>query len=148
MAGEPMKKYFLILPLLFLLTSCGESNIPEIDTYTWEMTSVQSGEDNGKVIAYGKRWFDTAVLDDAAELDMNCTAKDGMFTLTDLSNQNTYNGTYTLRSSNSDGSIYDVVLDGKEGIAVTGVTTYSDDTSDLTLIINLGDCTINFFAEE
>ena len=51
MAGEPMKKYFLILPLLFLLTSCGESNIPEIDTYTWEMTSVQSGEDNGKVIS-------------------------------------------------------------------------------------------------
>lgn len=141
-----MKKCFLILPLLLLLASCGESSIPEIDTYTWEMTSVQSGEDNGRVIAYGERWSDTAVLDDAAELDMNCTAKDGLLTLIDLSNQNTYNGTYTFRSSNSDGSIYDVELDGKEGIAVIGVTTYSDDTSDPTLIINLGDFTINFFC--
>ena len=44
-------------------------------------------------------------------------------------------------------SIYEVVVDGKEGMAVVAMTTYHDGSQDPTFIINLGDYTINLVAE-
>ena len=40
-----------------------------------------------------------------------------------------------------------VVVDGKEGMAVVAMTSYHDGSQEPTFIINLGDYTINLFAE-
>jgi len=143
---KQVRRCFIILPILLLLTSCGNGDIPKIDAYTWQMTSIQSSEANGGVITYGERWSaDTSEIA-AAEIDMICTAKDGILTLTDHTNAVTYTGSYTVSSENPDGAIYNVTLNGQEGVAVTGMTTYSDDAKEATFIINLGEHTINFFT--
>nr|WP_268830507.1 hypothetical protein [Pseudoflavonifractor phocaeensis] len=38
-------------------------------------------------------------------------------------------------------------VDGTSGVAVAAMTTYQDGTQDSTLIFNLGDYTVNFFAK-
>lgn len=143
---KQVKRCFIILPILVLLTACGNSDIPKIDEYTWQMTSIQSSEANGSVIAYGERWSADTAEAGAAELVMDCSAKDGILTLTDHTNEITYTGSYTVSRENPDGVIYNVTLNGQEGVAVTGMTTYSDDTKEATFIINLGEHTINFFT--
>ncbi len=145
---KPVKKYFIILTLLLLLTACKKNDIPEIDEYTWQMTSIQSCEANGSVIAYGEEWSAGTVKDGAVELDIDCSARDGILTLTDHTNSKTYTGSYTISRENPDGAIYNVTLNGQEGVAVTGMTTYSDDTEEATFIINLGEYTINFFTAQ
>ena len=145
---KQVKKYFVILPLLLLLTACGKSDIPEIDEYIWQMTSIQSSEANGGVIAYDEEWSADAVEDGAVELDMDCSAKNGILTLTDHTNEVTYTGSYVVSRKNPDGAIYNVTLNGQEGVAVTGMTTYSNETKEATFIINLGEYTINFFTAQ
>ena len=125
---KQVKRCFIILPILLLLTACGKSDIPEIDEYTWQMTSIQSSEANGGVIAYGEKWSVGAVEDGAVELDIDCSAKDGILTLTDHTNEVTYTGSYMVSHENPDGAIYNVTLNGQEGVAVTGMTTYSTET--------------------
>lgn len=69
-----------------------------------------------------------------------------MLTVTDNINQITYSGTYTIKGHDPQSEIYDVVLDGKDGIAVAAMTTYHDGSAEPTLIINLKDYALNFFA--
>ena len=145
---KQVRRCFIILPILLLLTSCGNSDIPKIDEYTWQMTSIQSREANGGVIAYGEQWSADAVEEDAAELVMDCSAKEGILTLVDRTNEATYTGSYTVSCENPDGVIYNVTLNGQEGVAVTGMTTYSNETKEATFIINLGEYAINFFAAQ
>ena len=145
---KQVRRCFIILPILLLLTSCGNSDIPKIDEYTWQMTSIQSSESNGGVIAYGEWWSADIAEGGAAEIDMICTAKDGILTLTDHTNEATYTGSYMINCENPDGVIYNVTLNGQEGVAVTGMTTYSNETKEATFIINLGEYAINFFAAQ
>lgn len=141
-----MKKISIIfVTFILLLTGCNQADIPEIEDYTWEMSSVQSKEQNGQAVAYGERGSST--LDTAKYIDLICAAKDGSLTLTDTSNGKKYLGTYKLKESDPQATHYDVLLEGNEGFAVVSMTTYHDGSQVPTFIISLDDYTINFFAE-
>lgn len=139
-----MKRAGLLLTLLVLLAGCS-SKTPKIDKYTWVMTSVQSMEAGGQAVAYGEKGSST--LEGAKQIELVCEAQGGNLTLTDRTNDRTYTGTYQQSQRDSKSTIYEVSVDGTSGIAVTAMTTYQDGTQDPTLIFNLGDYTVNFFAK-
>ncbi len=140
-----MKKTGLLLALLLvLLTGCA-SKAPNIDEYSWVMTSVQSMEAEGQAVAYGERGSST--LEGAKQIELLCKAKDGKLTLTDRTNDRTYTGTYQQSQSDPKSTIYEVEVDGTTGMAAVAMTTYQDGSQDPTLIFNFGDYAVNFFAE-
>jgi len=133
-----------ILGLLFL-AGCGHSDVPQIDEYTWAMTTVQDTEEDGRIIAYGPGG--SSAFDNAVEADLECAAKDGELSLIDKAAGRTYAGSYTRLSADSKSSVYEVTVDNVEGTAVSALTTYHDGDETPTLIISLGAYTLNFFAE-
>ena len=140
-----MKRAGLLLAfLLVLLTGCS-SKTPKIDEYTWVMTSAQSIEAGGQAVAYGEGGSST--LEGAKQIELVCEAQGGNLTLTDRTNDRTYTGTYQQSQRDSKSTIYEVNVDGTSGVAVAAMTTYQDGTQDPTLIFNLGDYTVNFFAK-
>ena len=140
-----MRKISLLFAVLLFLTGCNNSQVPKIDEYDWVMTSVQSIDADGQAIAFGERGSST--LPSAQQVDLTCKAENGNLTLTDQTNNKTYTGTYKLTQTDPKSNIYEVVVDGKEGMAVVAMTTYHDGSQAPTFIINLGDYTINLFAE-
>ena len=83
----------------------------------------------------------------AKQIELVCEAEGGNLTLTDWTNDRTYTGTYQQSQRDSKSTIYEVNVDGTNGMAVAAMTTYLDGTQDPTLIFNLGDYTVNFFAK-
>ena len=141
-----MKKLVLCwLVVLLFLTGCSNSNVPQIEDYNWIMTSVQSKETNGQAVAFGDRG--TSTLASAKQIEMTCTAQNGNLTFNDQTNHKTYTGTYKLSETDPQSSIYQVVVEGKEGVAVIAMTTYQDGSEEPTFIINLDEYTVNFFAK-
>lgn len=140
-----MKRAGLLLALLLVLLTGCSSKTPKIDEYTWVMTSVQSMEAGGQAVAYGEGGSST--LEGAKQIELVCEAQGGNLTLTDRTNDRTYIGTYQQSQRDSKSTIYEVSVDGTSGVAVAAMTTYQDGTQDSTLIFNLGDYTVNFFAK-
>lgn len=140
-----MKRAGLLLALLLVLLTACSSKAPKIDEYTWVMTSVQSIEAGGQAVAYGEKGSST--LEGAKQIELVCEAQGGNLTLTDRTNDRTYTGTYQQSQRDSKSTIYEVSVDGTSGVAVSAMTTYQDGTQDPTLIFNLGDYTVNFFAK-
>lgn len=140
-----MKRAGLLLALLLVLLAGCSSKAPKIDEYTWVMTSVQSMETGGQAVAYGEGGGST--LWEAKQIELVCEAQDGNLTLTDRTNDRTYTGTYQQSQRDSKSTIYEVDVDGTSGVAVAAMTTYLDGTQDPTLIFNLGEYTVNFFAK-
>ena len=140
-----MKRAGLLLALLLVLLTGCSSKTPKIDEYTWVMTSVQSMEAGGQAVAYGEGGSST--LEGAKQIELVCEAEGGNLTLTERTNDRTYIGTYQQSQRDSKSTIYEVDVDGTRGVAVAAMTTYQDGTQDSTLIFNLGDYTVNFFAK-
>lgn len=140
-----MKKAGLWMALLLVLLAGCSSKTPKIDAYSWVMTSVQSMDAGGQAVAYGQRGSST--LEGAKQVELICEAQGGTLTLTDQTNDRTYAGTYQQSQRDSKSTIYEVEVDGTSGVAVAAMTTYQDGTQDPTLILNLGDYTVNFFAK-
>lgn len=140
-----MKRAGLLLALLLVLLTGCSSKTPKIDEYTWVMTSVQSMEAGGQAVAYGEKGSST--LEGAKQIELVCEAQGGNLTLIDRTNDRTYTGTYQQSQRDSKSTIYEVSVDGTSGVAVAAMTTYQDGTQDPTLIFNLGDYTVNFFAK-
>lgn len=132
--------------LLLLFTGCSNHQIPYIEEYNWVMTSVQSMDANGQAIAFGEDGSST--LSSAKLIELTCTAENGQITLIDQTNRKTYEGTYKLTQTDSQSFIYEVDVDGKKGHAVVAMTTYHDGCQEATFIMNLGEYTINFFAQK
>ena len=61
---------------------------------------------------------------DAEIVDLTLTAKDGEITVTDTTNNKTYNGTYTIMQKTPDGTDYEVIIDGVSGNATVAPTEY------------------------
>lgn len=141
-----MKKYCILFVLIaILLTGCANSDVPKIEDHAWIMSTVQSTAEDGQAIAYGPDGQST--LNSAVYIDMECKAEDGILTLTDKTNNNTYTGSYELINQDPEAVNYKVTIDGKEGIAVVAMTTYHDGTQMPTFIINLEDYVLNFFSK-
>ena len=141
-----MRKITLMLAvLLLLLPGCGSSDIPQIEDYNWIMTSVQSQEKEGQVIAYGEGGSST--LPSAKLVKLSCKADKGNLTLMDHTNGKSYQGSYKFIERDPKSSIYKIVLEGKEGIAVVAMTSYLDGRQDPTFIISLDDYTVNFIGK-
>ena len=140
-----MKRAGLLPALLLVLLAGCSSKMPKIDEYTWVMTSVQSMEAGGQAVAYGEGGSST--LEGTKQIELVCEAQGGNLTLTDRTNDRTYTGTYQQSQRDSKSTIYEVDVDGTSGVAVAAMTTYQDGTQDPTLIFNLGDYTVNFFAK-
>lgn len=141
-----MKRISVIMVLtLLLLAGCGKNskNLPKIEEYSWTMFSVQSKED-GQAIAYGERGSST--LDEAKQMELICTANNGNLNVIDKTNNKSYAGTYTVRETSAQSVIYDVEIDGMEGMAVISMTTYQNG-EEPTFIISLEEYSINFYAE-
>ena len=140
-----MRKAGLWMALLLVLLAGCSSKTPTIDEYTWVMTSVQSMDAGGQAVAYGEGG--SSMLEGAKQIELVCEAQGGNLTLTDRTNDRTYTGTYQQSQRDSKSTIYEVDVDGTSGVAVAAMTTYQDGTQDPTLIFNLGDYTVNFFAK-
>lgn len=141
-----MKKHLLILFILFfILTGCGSNDIPKIETTVWSMSTIQSMENNGEILAYGVD--ENELPEDITILALTCLAQDGTIMITDQTNNKSYTGTYKLDKSNASSNIYSIVLENLEGMAVVSLTTYQNGAETDTLIIRLQDYTLTFFAD-
>ncbi len=136
--------YLLITVLLLLCSSCG-TDVPAIENYEWKMRSVMHAE-NGQLIVDAAD-EENAAYPEAKLVDMRLIAKDGKITITDATNNKTYEGTYTVSGKNPKGTDYHVTLDGIEGYATVAMTTYSDGGEEPTLPINLGEYSLYFYSE-
>ena len=133
----------LIATLTIALSACGMGKV-KIEDYEWKMRTIMHGEDNQVVVdAVGE--YDTA-HSEAKIVEMTLVAKDGKITITDHTNNKTYEGTYTVEQKTPAGTNYEVTIDGKEGYATVAMTTYADGTEEPTLPINLGTHSIYFYA--
>lgn len=142
-----MKRISIIIILaLMLLAGCGQKSdsILKIEEYKWTMFSVQSKED-GMAIAYGERGSST--LDTAKQLELTCTAENGSLSIADKTNNKSYSGIYKHKETSTESVIYEVEIDGMEGMAVVSMTSYQNGEEEPTFIISLEEYSINFYAE-
>lgn len=133
----------LITTLIFILSGCVTKAI-QIEDYEWKMRTVMKNDSDLIVPAVGEA---DEAYPDAKVIDLTLTAKDEKITITDATNNITYEGTYTVEGKNPKGTDYKVTIDGKEGYATAAMTTYDDGSEEPTLPINLGDYSIYFYAE-
>lgn len=142
-----MKKTLSMLLFLTTLTltlsACGAGKL-EIEDYEWKMRTVMENNSEINVPAVGES---DAAHPDAKIVDMTLVAKDGKIIVTDLTNNKTYEGTYTVSGKSPKGTNYTVTIDGKEGNATVAMTEYADGSEEPTLPINLGDYSVYFYAE-
>lgn len=149
-----MKKISLILAvilsLLLGLTGCSAENV-KIEGHEWELTLIQSNED-GSVIGCASEHYEMhKETEGIVVVDLVCSAADGSFTITDKTNNATYQGIYKVSDNGPESTIYEVNIGEETGNAVTAYTKYEDSSSNTsktpTLIITIGDYTLNFQAE-
>ncbi len=140
-----MKKagIFLLSVAMICLMGCNSSQRVSIDAYYWRMTTVQGPEgENGAIIACPAAQAD--IYEGAEILELTCEAKDGSLTLTDLTNNESYTGTYRAMQKSPRDILYEITMADETGHAVTALTTYFDGGESPTLIISLGGYDINF----
>ena len=142
-----MKKIILILiltaMLIFTFMAC-ESGKLKIEDYEWKMRTIMHVEDNQVVYDAAAEESDTQP--EAKIIEMTLVAKDGKITITDVTNNTTYEGTYTVSDKNPKGTDYHITIDGKSGYAGVAMTTYADGTEEPTLPITLGNYSMYFYA--
>ncbi len=134
----------IIATLTIALSSCGMGKV-KIEDYEWKMRTIMHGEDNQVVVdAVGE---DDPAHPEAKIIDMTLTAKDGKITITDHTNNKTYEGTYKVEQKTPAGTDYKVTIDRKEGYATDAMTKYADGTEEPTLPISLDGYSMYFYAE-
>ncbi|HZJ77260.1 MAG TPA: hypothetical protein VFD52_00460 [Clostridia bacterium] len=142
-----MKRFCVIFIALFaFISGCSNNEVPKIDDYIWQMSSIQATEEKGQVIAYGGSKNNSG-NDNAVELQLECAAKGGVLTINDKTNNEAYTGSYQFIDSDRKSTMYKVSLEECEGTAVISFTTYHDGTLKPTFIIGLENYTINFSSD-
>ena len=143
-----MKKIISILllavTLILALSACGMGK-PKIEDYEWKMRYVMHGEDNQFVMDAMAE--ESSTYPEAKIIEMTLVAKDGKITITDVTNNKTYEGTYTVSGRNPKGTDYNITIDGKSGYAGVAMTTYADGSEEPTLPISLDGYSMYFYAE-
>ena len=101
--------------------------------------------DEELVIAVGEQ---EELYPNAKIVDIMLTAKDGEITLTDVTNNKTYTGTYKMTEETSKSATYEIEIDDIEGIATITITEHFGNILTPTLSINLGGYTVYFLPNE
>ena len=143
-----MKKTISILLLMsimiFALSACGVGK-PRIEDYEWKMRTIMHAEDNR--VVYDATEEESTAHPEAKIIEMTLVAKDGNITITDVTNNKTYKGTYIVSGRNPEGTDYHITIDGKSGYAGVAMTTYADGSEEPTLPISLDGYSMYFYAE-
>ena len=143
-----MKKIISILllavTLIFALSACGMRK-PKIEDYEWKMQTIAHVE--GEQVVYDAAAEESTTHPEAKIIEMTLVAKDGKITITDVTNNKTYEGTYTVSGRNPKGTDYHITIDGKSGYAGVAMTAYADGSEEPTLPINLESYSMYFYAE-
>ena len=143
-----MKKIVSILllaaTLMFALSACGTEK-PKIEDYEWKMRTIAHIE--GEQLVYDAAAEESTTHPEAKIIEMTLVAKDGKITITDFTNNKTYEGTYTVSGRNPEGTDYHITIDGKSGYAGVAMTTYADGSKEPTLPISLDGYSMYFYAE-
>ena len=141
---------FLMLTFTFALSACNSDEFA-IEDYEWKMRAVMRNDievaqnEDELVIAVGET---DELYPDAEIVDLTMIAKNGEITVTDTTNNKTYNGTYKVSQETPDGTDYEVTIDGVSGNATVAPTGYYDDPEIPTLPINIGNYSIYFIPKE
>lgn len=141
---------FLMLTFTFALSACNSDEFA-IEDYEWKMRAVMRNDievaqnEDELVVAVGEA---DELYPDAEIVDLTLIAKDGEITVTDTTNNKTYNGTYTIMQKTPDGTDYDMTIDGVSGYATVAPTGYYDDPEIPTLPINIDGYSIYFIPKE
>ena len=142
-----MKKIVSILllaaTLMFALSACGMGK-PKIEDYEWKMRTIAHVE--GEQLVYDAA-EESSNHPEAKIIEMTLVAKDGKITITDVTNNKTYEGTYTVSGRNPEGTDYNITIDGKSGYAGVAMTTYANGSEEPTLPISLDGYSMYFYAE-
>ena len=143
-----MKKIVSILllaaTLMLALSACGMGK-PKIEDYEWKMRTIVHIED--EQLVYDAAAEEISTRPEAKIIEMTLVAKDGKITITDVTNNKTYEGTYTVSGRNPEGTDYNITIDGKSGYAGVAMTTYADGSEEPTLPISLDGYSMYFCAE-
>ena len=132
--------------LVLLLAGCSGGHTMEITDHHWILDSIQSVAEDGAVIAWGTGRGDAP--DSETRLQWSYRAEGGVLTLTDQTNDKTYTGTYTRTDADPDSTTYEVMLDGREGMAVVSRTTDEEGGQVPTCIFRFNEYVVTCFAEE
>ena len=134
----------LVVMLFFTLSACGMGK-PKIEDYEWKMRTI--GHVEGEQVVYDAANEERSIHPEAKIIEMTLVAKDGKITITDVTNNKTYEGTYTVSGKNPEGTDYHITIDGKTGYATVAMTTYADGTEEPTLPISLDGYSLYFYAD-
>ncbi|MBQ8813276.1 MAG: hypothetical protein IJZ85_02090 [Lachnospiraceae bacterium] len=138
-----MKRILMTALLLtFLLTGCSKNAVPKIDEYSWTMSTVQTTENNGQIVAHGPD--NTYTPEDSVVIRMTCEAKGGVLTITDHTTGQTYTGTYKTAGTIPESATYEITVDGADGMAVVAMTSYHNGEQTPTLVMSVGEWAISF----
>ena len=148
-----MKKILSVLFVsltVFALSACN-ADVVEIEDYEWKMRTVMSNDTEATqyqdelVVAVGEA---DELYPDAEIVDMTLTAKDGEITITDSTNDKTYNGTYEVKQKTPKRTVYEIIIDGATGYATVSPTEYYDGSEIPTLPINIDGYSLYFIPNE
>ena len=128
---------------ILMLSACGGGR-PEIEDYEWKMRSIVHIKDNQ--VVYDAVSEEHASYPEAKIIDMKLVAKDGKILITDITNNMTYEGSYSVSGKNPKGTDYNITIDGKSGYAGVAMTTYADGTKEPTLPISLQGYSMYFYS--
>lgn len=135
--------------LILALGGCGSESV-SIENHTWKLTFIQSSE-NGAILGCASDYYeDHKDIENLIVVDLSCDApgirytEGAYFTITDKTNHNTYDFNYEIQEESSESMIYYVTSGSNTGLAVTSITKADDGTEIPTLIITIGEYTLNF----
>ena len=132
--------------LTFLFCGCGADK-PEIEDCEWTMRYAMHTEDGTVVMDATENEVPPDAYPNAKTVKLTLVAKDGIITVTDMTNNKIYTGSYTVDGKNPEGTDYKVIIDGTEGNATVAMTTFADGTKEPTLPINLGIYSLYFYGK-
>lgn len=148
-----MKKFVCVLMTLILVLGLFACNgdVVAIEDYEWKMGAVMRNDievaqnEDELVVAVGE---EDDIHPNAKIVDLKLIAKDGSITVTDATNNKTYNGTYKVQQKTPKGTDYEVTINGVKGYATVAPTEYYDGSEVPTLPINLGEYSLYFTPVE
>lgn len=142
-----LKKRVLI-PIIAILCiiACAYFAKPTIEKHTWVLSYAQQAQPPLFVVAHNNK-YDYSDVDDSLfafskPIELTLEAKDGKLILTDITNGNSYEGTYTIKTwGRYITRSYSVVIDGIEG------TSNISSNYGRTLFVSIGGYCLHFEAK-